>query len=282
MTISVIITTYNHPKWLQKVLWGYAHQTHEDFELVIADDGSSEETKQVIERFQRDTPNIPLQHIWHEDQGFRKTQILNKAILASQGEYLVFTDGDCVPRADFLTVHGAYAKRGYFLSGGYCKLPMELSRAITEHDIRSGVSFDYKWLHERGLQSNSARLKLSLPQVIRPIADLLTPTKPTWNGMSSSTYRDYLLEVNGFNEEMQYGGLDRELGERLWNLGLKSKQIRHRAVCLHLDHSRGYKDEELVAANRARRQQAKDQKIVCCAQGIEQFDTPLTYKREVS
>jgi len=97
LLISVIFTTYNSPRWLEKVLWGFDAQTDQDFEIVIADDGSREDTRQLIKRFARATDR-PIQHIWQEDDGFQKCRILNKAIVAARGDYLILTDGDCIPR----------------------------------------------------------------------------------------------------------------------------------------------------------------------------------------
>ena len=104
MKVSVIITTYNAEDWLRKVLLGFSIQTETDFEIVIADDGSTSKTKEVIaslsSRF-----TYPIIHVWQEDEGFQKSRILNKAILKSNSEYLLFTDGDCIPRTDFVAVH---------------------------------------------------------------------------------------------------------------------------------------------------------------------------------
>ena len=131
MKISVIISTYNSPLWLRKVLWGYETQSFKDFELVIADDGSGEETKQLVQDFKANSP-LTVHHVWHEDNGFQKCSILNKAIRKSSHEYLVFTDGDCVPHPTLLETHAGNAEHGRFLSGGYCKLPMTTSKAIRE------------------------------------------------------------------------------------------------------------------------------------------------------
>src|SRR5688572_11440158 len=144
MKVSVIIATYNHPEWLETVLWGYECQTHKDFELVIADDGSGEPTQKLIERLQRESP-LEIVHVWHEDKGYQKCQILNKSILASNTEYLVFTDGDCVPRKDFLEQHVSRIEKGYFQSGGAVRLPMDTSKIINRENIISGDAFDLLW-----------------------------------------------------------------------------------------------------------------------------------------
>ena len=76
----------------------------------------------------------PIIHVWHEDNGFQKTIILNKAILETSTEYILMTDGDCIPREDFVEHHVKYREEGYFLSGGYYKLPMNLSKQITSNE----------------------------------------------------------------------------------------------------------------------------------------------------
>ena len=134
MLLSVIITTYNSEVWLQKVLEGYCNQTETNFEVVIADDGSTENTKLIIDSFSHKF-QFPIQHIWQEDNGFQKCKILNKAILKTNSDYLLFTDGDCIPRKDFVEIHIKYREIGYFLSGGYFKLPLSISKLISEKDI---------------------------------------------------------------------------------------------------------------------------------------------------
>jgi glycosyltransferase involved in cell wall biosynthesis len=248
MRISVIISTYNKPDWLEKVLWGYECQTHEDFEVIIADDGSGKATEELIKKFQQESP-LKIKHVWHPDMGFQKSAILNKAILASETDYLLFSDGDCIPRKDFIQVHNQFAEQGFFLSGGYFMLPLETSIKITKSDIVNGNAFDVNWLYANGLRRTYKVLKLNSSGLKEKFLNFITPTKATWNGHNSSGWKSDIVAVNGFNEEMQYGGQDRELGERLLNYGVKSKQIRYSAVCVHLDHKRGYKTEESIRKN---------------------------------
>ena len=248
-SIGVVITTYNSPDWLALVLSGYEAQCDSDFRVLIADDGSSQETTDVIERFcQRG--KLVIDHFWHPDNGFQKTKILNKAIAETSCDYLIFTDGDCVPRNDFVSVHRHYARRGCFLSGGYLKLSMAVSRQVTEENIADQSLFRRCTLVKFGQQKSVKLLKLIQHAWLRRLLNRLTPTKATWNGMNSSGWKDDLEAVNGFDERMQYGGLDRELGERLWNYGLTSRQIRYSAICLHLDHPRGYSTPETWKKNR--------------------------------
>jgi len=249
-SMGVVITTYNSPLWLEKVLTGYECQSDEDFETIIADDGSDDETRSLIDQF-RARGKLNIRHVWHEDNGFRKTEILNKAIKETDVDYLIFTDGDCIPRADFIAVHRQHAEPNSFLSGGYLKLTMPVSQQISKDDIEQQRPFDRSWLLEQGQPKNHKLWKLVKSPMLAQWLNRLTPAKASWNGMNSSTWRDALLRVNGFDERMQYGGLDRELGERLWNLGFQSQRVRYQAICLHLDHKRGYSRPEIWARNNA-------------------------------
>ncbi|PTY39066.1 glycosyl transferase family 2 [Saccharospirillum sp. MSK14-1] len=255
--MGVVITTYNSPLWLEKVLTGYECQTDGYFETIIADDGSDDETRALIDQF-RARGKLNIRHVWHEDKGFRKTEILNKAIKETDVDYLIFTDGDCIPRADFIAVHRQNARPDTFLSGGYLKLTMPVSQQISQDDIEQQRPFDRSWLLAQGQPKNHKLWKLVKSETLARWLNRLTPAKASWNGMNSSTWRDALLRVNGFDERMQYGGLDRELGERLWNLGFQSQRVRYQAICLHLDHKRGYSKPEIWARNNAIRADVRE------------------------
>lgn len=271
MKLSLIITTYNSEDWLQKVLVGYSIQTEQDFEVVIADDGSNEKTKEVIDSF-KNVFKYPIIHVWQEDQGFQKCKILNKAILKTTSDYLLFTDGDCIPRKDFVAQHLKYKEEGYFLSGGYFKLPMETSQKISFDNIKNQDCFSISWLIKNGVSKTFKLSKLTKIDFFAVFMNWLSPTKRTFNGHNTSCFKADLLAINGFNEEMQYGGLDREVGERLFNLGLLSKQIRYSAVCLHLDHKRGYASEEIWKKNNQIRKFNRKNKIIKISIGISQYE----------
>lgn len=275
MNAAVILATYNQPAWLEKVLWGYAVQTRRDFQLVIADDGSGPETGQVIERVRAET-GIDLLHVWHEDRGFRKCEILNRAIVASDGDYLIFSDGDCIPRNDFVATHARLAEPGRFLSGGYLKLPLEVSQRIGREDILTGRVADLAWLRAQGWRPGRRALRLLPTGSLARLLDRLTPTRPSWNGHNASTWKEALLAVNGFDAEMTYGGQDRALGERLEHLGLRGKQIRYRAPVLHLDHGRPYRTQEALRRNQEIRNRIARNREVRARQGIAELEAEIS------
>ena len=266
--ISVIISTYNATKWLEKVLWGYQNQLFTEFEIIIADDGSGPETKALIDKISKEV-FYPIIHVWHEDDGFQKSKILNKAILSCNTEYILMSDGDCIPRNDFLQVHADNKESGYFISGGYSKLPMKLSKMISKEDIDTQNCFKVKWLIDRGLKKSFRNNKLTRNSTKSSILNKITTTKATWNGHNSSGWKKDIMRVKGLDERMQYGGQDRELGERLMNFGIKGKQLRYSAVCLHLDHKRGYKVKASIDKNLAIRAAVKKHHIIETEFGLQ-------------
>ncbi len=265
--VSVIVSTYNSEKWLEKVLYGFHCQLFRDFEVVVADDGSTTATRSLIDRMRQEV-FYDLVHVWHEDEGFQKSRILNKALLACRSEYIIMTDGDCIPRNDFVQVHNFNKEPGYFISGGYYMLPMNISKAITHEDIRRQNCFNLRWLKEKGIPKTFKNTKLTAHGLVARLLNFFTPTNASWNGHNSSGWKKDILNVNGFDERMQYGGQDRELGERLDNFGIKAKQLRYSAVCVHLDHKRSYKTPESLAKNAAIRKETRRKKHVWTFYGI--------------
>lgn len=271
---SVVISTYNQPRWLELALQGWAAQDRDDFELIVADDGSRDDTGALIERMRPQLP-FALKHVWQEDDGFRKCRILNKAILQAGSDYLVVSDGDCVPRADFLSQHLRLRERGRFLGGGYCKLPMVVSEHITPQAIADGRHCDLDWLRSVGLPREDRSLKLwARPGWREWVLNAITPTQPRWSGNNASGWMADIVAANGFDERMSYGGEDLELGERLANAGIRGKQVRFSAVCIHLDHPRGYVRPEMKAANDAIRAQTRSERRTRTDHGLNLHPAP--------
>lgn len=270
MHVSVIVTTFNQPAQLEKVIWGYAAQRSAEFELVIADDGSAAATAETIDRAAAQA-GLEILHVWHEDRGFRKTEILNRAVLAAHGDYLIFSDGDCIPRDDFVESHVRLARPNCFLSGGYIKLSEEVSAKITVEDIKSGRALDAATLRSFGWHPGKRGLRLLRSNALPLLLDVVTPTRRTWNGHNSSTWREAILAANGFDMDMGYGGEDRALGERLVNAGMHGKQVRHRAPCLHLFHNRPYVDKARLVLNREIRRRIQKNGETRARTGIDEL-----------
>ena len=265
--VTVMFATYNEPRWLEWVLWGYTTQTSKDFEVIVVDDGSREDTRAVIDRL-RPQMNYPLRHFWQADEGYQKCKGMNRGILLARSDYLIFTDGDCIPHPQFVARHLALRERGRYLTGGYCKLPLALSQAITREDILAGRATDYAWLAANGLERHTLKLRLQ-NETLRSLFNTLTPVKPRLHGHNASVWKDDVIRVNGWDERMQYGGQDLELGERLVNAGVRGKTIRYSAICVHLEHKRGYMKPEMRQKNDAIRAQTRRERASWTPYGID-------------
>ncbi len=267
MKVTILFTTYNSPIWLEKVLWGYNAQCYKNFDIIIADDGSADETRTLIDRMRKET-GLEITHVWHEDHGFQKCEILNKAILQVKTEYIIFSDGDCIPRNDFVAEHVKYAQPDRFLTGSVIRLPMVTSELITKEDIESGICFDWDWLVKNGLPVTRKNVKLRAKKYAATVLNHLTPARTNFTGCNASAWTKDVIAVNGFDQRMSHGGLDREFGVRLKNLGLKAKHVRYNAHIIHLDHARGYSDPENIRKNKELRIYNAKNKVVTTEFGI--------------
>jgi glycosyltransferase involved in cell wall biosynthesis len=266
--ISVVVSTFNNPASLQKCLWGFCCQSRRDFEVVIADDGSGDDTRQLIAQFTPQAP-FPLRHAWQEHQGFRKARILNQAIRQCAGDYLIFTDGDCVPRGDFVLAHSRYAKPRYFIAGGsHVNIPEAVHARFTREDIEQQLVFRREWLQKRGMNAGKYRYRLTSSPGLALVLDLLTPRPGVFVGCNSSAWKRDVESVNGFDESYTgYGSEDKDLGARLTHHGIRSRRLKYSLVCIHLDHPKSHSPQEMLE-NRRRLQEVKAQKRVRAARGI--------------
>lgn len=253
---AVVVATYNWPRALELALWGLAIQRHRGFEVVVADDGSGPDTAAVLARMRHEA-GLAITHVWHPDRGFRKSEILNRAILATDAEYLIFTDGDLIPRDDFVGTHLRLARPGRYLAGMTVRLPEGVSAAITPEDVQAGRATDLGWLRAHGFRPGRHALRFGRRGWANTLLDHLTPTPPRWRGGNASAWRADLIAVNGFDMEMGYGGQDAEIGDRLDNLGIRPIRVRFRAPTVHLWHERPWHDAEGFRRNTAHRHEVR-------------------------
>ncbi|MDF0674661.1 MAG: glycosyltransferase family 2 protein [Nitrospira sp.] len=235
MKTAVIVTTYNRPDALAVVLEGYCSQSDQDFGLLVADDGSKEETAEVVRQFARRTP-FPLTHIWQEDRGFRAAAIRNRAVAAAEADYLIFTDGDCVPSRHFVGVHKRLAEPGYFLGS---------NRVLLNADLTNRVVRDRLPIHEWtgtdwALSWSRREVNRLLPLMKLPDGAFRKWTPDRWKGIKTcnlSIWRTDLIGVNGLDESYEGWGLeDSDLIIRLLHAGVKHKNARMAATVFHLWH----------------------------------------------
>lgn len=269
LRIAVIVTTYNRPDALHAVLEGYLAQTDGNFEVFVADDGSTQDTAQVVQQFQK-RATFPIRHIWQEDDGFRAAAIRNRALAATSADYIIFTDGDCIPPADFVAQHRCLSESGCFLSGNRLLLSEEFTRRVLRdktpiHAWRYG-----NWLVAR-LQGAINRLTplLRLPD----IAWLRKRAPNRWLGAKTcnlSAFRKDLLGVNGLDESYTGWGLeDSDLVVRLIRAGLINKSARFAAPVLHLWHKEN--DRSHLEENQRRLQQVLSATHTCALKGVDQY-----------
>jgi cellulose synthase/poly-beta-1,6-N-acetylglucosamine synthase-like glycosyltransferase len=248
--IGVVISAYNNWEPLRWTLRGYARQTRAPDEVWVAEDSAFPQVAQVVAQAGDFMPGV-LRHLTQADEGFRKCLALNRAIAASRADYLVFTDADCVPRADVIATMVDQARAAEFLSAGsHLNLPERLHGGVQAQWIDDQRLFSAAWLRSQGVKLSALRL-LEPEGPARMLAQALDRLSPrdAFVGNLSGAWRSDLLRVAGFDEAMAYGAEDRNLGIRLNHAGVRGRRLRHTLVCLHFDHARNWKHDEQVREN---------------------------------
>ncbi len=249
LSLSVVISAYANAPALDLTLQGYALQRVRPSEVLVAEDSETPEIAAVVARHRATAP-WPLIHLTQADQGFRKCTILNAAIARTKADFVVFTDADCVPRADVVATFMRLVRPGRFVSAGsHVNLPPDLhQRADMPARIADQQVFSADWLRSQGVDTPALRL-LTSPRWADWL-DRLSP-RQAFVGNLSGAWRTDLLRVGGFDETMGYGGEDTNLGVRLMNAGVRGHRARHALVCLHLDHARPWRVHEEALRNKA-------------------------------
>ena len=244
--ISVIVTTYNREDALEAVLRSLARQTDQDFEVVVADDGSTAATGQLVEAWKAKVGHR-LEHVWHEDRGFRAAEIRNRAILASRGAYCIFLDGDCIVRPDFVATHRRLAAPGWFVTGNRILLSSSLTTKVLREKLTPETWSFGGWLVERwrgGVNRLSALLRL-------PLGPLRRLRQRAWRGARScnlAVWRTDLDRVDGFDADYSgWGKEDFDIIVRLLHAGVRRKDGVFATGVLHLWHAEA--DRSRLAEN---------------------------------
>jgi len=257
LTISVIITTYNRKDALELVLLSVLQQSLLPNEVIIADDGSGEDTRALIKCFQNRFP-IPLKHCWHEDIGFRLSAIRNKAIDMSVGEYIIMIDGDMVLPTSFIALHKIYAWKGHFVQGSRVLLMKEKTKTmLQEKKVRinffaAGIDNRMNAIESRFLSRIFSYFRSGLNNV---------------RGANLSFWREDLLLVNGFNEDFEgWGREDSEFAVRMENQGVKRMHLKFAGFGYHLYHPENSRNQ--LPKNDMILQNSIDKKLKRCENGI--------------
>ncbi|AZO20819.1 glycosyltransferase [Mesorhizobium sp. M1E.F.Ca.ET.045.02.1.1] len=245
--VSVIVSTYNWPEALRLNLQSLAGQTERCFEVIVADDGSRPDTAEVIEAFACSAP-IPVRHVWHEDVGFRKSAILNKAIGEARGAYLIFLDGDCIPQPDFVARHRALARPNYLITGSRILLGREFSKALLAGGIWDYHTFRRNILRYR-LKSDTAKIASFFMRV--PWQRLSDYRSFVWRrikGCNLACWKSDAVAVGGFDETFTgWGHEDVDFVFRLQDKGVVRRAGTWATEVLHIWHKPA--DRGRAAAN---------------------------------
>jgi glycosyltransferase involved in cell wall biosynthesis len=226
-TSSLIISTYNWPEALELVLKSILTQSVFPNEIIIADDGSTIETKNMI-TFYQSKFQIPLIHVYHEDAGFRLSEIRNKAIKKSTGDYIIQIDGDVILHKYFIEDHLKIAKENCFVRGSRTKMNKNLSKKILENKTTK-ISLFTKGIKNRG---NGIRFPFLTKLLIYKKEDKLKML-----GCNMAFWRKDVFKINGYDNNLQgWGYEDSELAARLINCNLKKRVMKNMGIVYHIYH----------------------------------------------
>ncbi|HWZ49568.1 MAG TPA: glycosyltransferase family 2 protein [Herbaspirillum sp.] len=279
MLISVIVSTYNRPDALEAVLLSLLDQTDTRYEIIIADDGSAEPTQAVVRRFQDTAAQARLTrssapqviHAWHSDDGFRLSAVRNLGVHASAGDYLIFLDGDCVVRSNFVARHRTLAEAGFMVSGSRVLLSEKwTARALQTGDAPAATrrSILY-WLIQR-LRGNANKV---VPLLVMPDSGLRHYRKVRWNrikGCNLGIWRKDYAAVNGCDETfVGWGHEDADLVLRLARHGVRRKSGACSTEIFHLWHKENTRTTE--SANRHRVEQRMESGVTQADVGLRDY-----------
>ena len=271
--VSIILATYNWPQALNIILSALELQLNNQpqVELILADDGSEVETKLIVDKYKSLIKNF--KHIWHVDDGFRKSKILNKAVAASSGAYLLFLDGDCIPFPDYISQQLKLAETGYFVAGNRVLLSRNFTSIVLEspEKLKSIFNWNIKNWFSAKLQKKVNKI---LPGIRLGKGKWRYFRSNNWKyskGCNFALYRNDFLAINGFDESFSgWGHEDADLFIRLLHNGIKIKDGRFAVPVLHLWHKESDRRQEKDNYQRLMRR-LKDKKFIKAATGVKQY-----------
>jgi glycosyltransferase involved in cell wall biosynthesis len=267
--ISVILTTYNWAEALRLCLLSLYAQTDTQFEIIIADDGSRPEQLALAQSHTAESP-IPVQYVYHEDNGFRAGTIRNKAVAQSRGEYLIFLDGDCITFPDFIATHRRLAETGYFVAGNRALLSQVFTQEVLTQSLllhKKSASYFFK-CRVKG------KINRALPFLKLPLGFLRKIQPQKWEKAMTcnlALWREDFLITNGFDELFEgWGYEDSDLVIRLIHAGVHRKEGRFAAPVLHCWHP--HNDRSQHDSNYARlMERLEDRDFIFAKKGVSQY-----------
>lgn len=261
---SLVISTYNWPEALTLCLKSALAQKWLPDEIIIADDGSADATRQVIASFQKDAP-VPIIHIWHEDEGFRLAQIRNRAIAAAKGDYIIQVDGDIIMHPYFISDHVRFAKKNSVVRASRIYLNKEISREMLD-SRRIDVN-----LLNKGVSNVFSAFRVPF---MWPLFE--TSYKNTGSeryeihGCNMAFWRKDAIAVNGYNESFKgWGPEDKEFVVRLLNIGLEKRFLKLGGIAYHIYHEENTKIN--LSSNEREFMETISSRRTYCESGINKY-----------
>lgn len=240
--VSLLISTYNFPEAIRLCLMSVTRQTLLPDEIVIADDGSDERTRNTIDTL-RPYVACDIKHVWQEDLGFRVASIRNKALAACSGDYVIQIDGDIIMGRNFIADHVRHARIGYFAAGSRCRLNERITKRILQISDYSPSFFNRDLI----ARENAIRLPIITPFLKRYKRTI---------GCNMAFWLKDIIAINGYNEDMEgWGHEDIELAERLIRNGVCRQHLKFCAIGFHIYHkerSREFEDHNMDIVHRNR------------------------------
>ncbi len=260
MTSALVVTTYNWPEALNIQLKSIERLSRLPDEVIIADDGSGAETKEVIDQFKSQS-SLKITHVWHEDRGFRRSAILNKAIAQCNADYIIQSDGDCILHHSFIEDHLKHNTENTYLHGSRVNIQKERAAEILK-------SQKYKLnLFSSGIKKRMRALHLPDLSSFNKTEDFLSKKI---RGCNLSYWRKDFIKVNGYNEDIEgWGKEDSELILRMLNSGVMGKRLKFAAIVFHLWHKE--QDKSGVEANIRLEEKTRSEKITWIENGVAKF-----------
>lgn len=260
MKTALLISTYNWPEALRSVLNSVLIQSNLPQEIIIADDGSGEETKKVVAEFVKRS-RVRVEHVWQEDKGFHKSAILNKAVAGSNADYIIQIDGDCIMHPKFIEDHLSRAKKGNFLYGSRVNIkPSAVPEVLTMSQPKFSVFSD-------SIKNKSRNLRIPSLQKIYKASSIFSGKT---RGCNLSYWRRDYIAVNGYDETMEgWGREDSEYVIRLLNNGVKGRRLRYGGIVYHIYHPE--KSREFLERNSEIQERTIRDRKKWCEQGIDQY-----------
>ncbi|RTY92390.1 glycosyltransferase family 2 protein [Flavobacterium sp. GT3R68] len=257
---SLVTPTYNWPEALELLLFSAMNQTVLPNEVLIADDGSREDTKQLIEHFQKRFP-VPLIHIWHEDIKNRKPKIMNAAIAAAKYDYIIEIDGDIIMNRHFVEDHLTFADKGLYLFGSRVNIQKQILPDLFSRKI---IHFNF---FSKGIKKRGRTLRFPF---LMKFAKIVDKRSSKLRGCNMSFWRSDFIKINGFNESLVGWGIDdSEMIQRLHNLGIKGKRLKNAGIAYHIYHKEQSKSH--IEINNEIERETTEKKLTFIEKGINQY-----------